>query len=282
MAWMDGGSGLSSTPLRPRARRAMRETVDIKLVVFDLAGTLIDHGSLAPVEAFVQAFRSGGIDLAAEEARAPMGLDKMAHIHALLATPAVVGRFRARHGRAPNDDDAHHLYECFVPHQLAAIERRASLVPGALAVLHELRERGIHIAVTTGYFREAAESVLASMRRQGFEPDAWASADDVAHARPAPWMLTLTMQRLNVFPPSAVVKVGDTPYDIEEGLNAGAWAIGVARTGSLIGLSEEAWMALPDDAQRAHLADARERLLRAGAHRVMDSVADLPTVLDLL
>src|SRR5690606_13088884 len=190
--------------------------------------------------------------------------------------------FQAVHGREAREDDVLALYERFIPHQLEAIARRATLIPGALETLRALRERGIEIATTTGYFRAAADRVRLAMHRQGFEADASICADDVAHARPAPWMLFAAMQALDVFPPAAVVKVGDTPYDIEEGLNAGAWAIGVARSGSLIGLAEEAWEALEEDDRRARLAEARERLLRAGAHRVIDAIADLPRVLDLL
>ena len=62
MVWMDSGPGtLRSTRRRPRVGR---DLVDIKLVVFDLAGTLIDHGSLAPLEAFVETFHGYGVELA--------------------------------------------------------------------------------------------------------------------------------------------------------------------------------------------------------------------------
>ena len=45
------------------------------------------------------------------------------------------------------------------------------------------------------------------------------------------------MRRLNVYPPSAVVNVGDTVVDIQEGKNAGAWSIGILTSSNLLGLT---------------------------------------------
>jgi phosphonoacetaldehyde hydrolase len=76
-----------------------------------------------------------------------------------------------------------------------------------------------------------------------------------------------------------VVKVGDTISDIEEGLNAGTWAIGVSQTGNMIGLTEEDWHALPQPERESLLLDARRKFIDAGAHYVIDTLADLDQVL---
>ena len=55
-----------------------------KLVIFDMAGTIIDHGCFAPISAFVRAFGSMGIEILVAEARGPMGLHKRDHIQTLL------------------------------------------------------------------------------------------------------------------------------------------------------------------------------------------------------
>jgi phosphonoacetaldehyde hydrolase len=79
---------------------------------------------------------------------------------------------------------------------------------------------------------------------------------------------------------SAMVKVGDTPSDIEEGLNAGMWTIGVTRTGNEVGLSEQEWNGLSPAAQAQALDRAAAKLRAAGAHYVVESVADCDSILD--
>ena len=61
----------------------------IKAVVFDWAGTMVDFGCRAPVEALVQAFAAEGVDLSAEDARREMGMAKRAHVAAILSHPAM-------------------------------------------------------------------------------------------------------------------------------------------------------------------------------------------------
>ena len=88
--------------------------------------------------------------------------------------------------------------------------------------------------------------------------------------------------RLQVEPLEAIVKIGDTPVDIEEGLRAGVWTIGVARTGNMIGLSAEDFAALAPAEQATRLENARTALSAAGAHEVIDAVADCEAALDAI
>jgi phosphonoacetaldehyde hydrolase len=248
----------------------------IRLVIFDWAGTTVDFGCCAPVTAFVRAFADAGVPLTVAEARGPMGLHKKDHIRALLQQPAIAHRWQQAHGRSWRADDLEELYQRFIPLQLETIDRESTLIPGLLSCLAFLRERQIRIGATTGYFREAAERVYQAARRQGFVPDHSVCADEVPAGRPLPWMVFRNMEALEIYPPAAVVKVGDTAPDMEEGRNAGVWTIGVIRTSSEVGLRQSELEALPAEEQRARLQAARIKLLDAGAHEIVDSVADLP------
>jgi phosphonoacetaldehyde hydrolase len=252
----------------------------IKLVIFDWAGTTIDHGCFAPVAAFVEAFARHGVAVSAAAARAPMGLHKKDHLRAMLRAPAVARRWREAHGRDGSEADVESLFRAFMPLQLDVIDHHSRLVPGLLPCVAELRRRGIKIGATTGYFKEAARRVYEAARRQGYTPDVCLCAEDVPAGRPAPWMVFRIMQELDVYPPSTVVKVGDTVPDVAEGLNAGAWSVGVTHTGSEVGCTEEEFAALPEAGRQERVAAARRMLLDAGAHHVLASVADLPALLD--
>ena len=59
-------------------------TPQLEAVIFDWAGTIVDFGSFAPTQIFVDAFAQAyGFELSLEEARRPMGLGKWQHIEAL-------------------------------------------------------------------------------------------------------------------------------------------------------------------------------------------------------
>ena len=92
---------------------------------------------------------------------------------------------------------------------------------------------------------------------QGYESDCAVTPDEVAAGRPFPWMIFTNAIRLQVEQFEAIVKIGDTVIDIEEGLRAGVWTIGVARTGNLIGLSAKDFDALARSEQATRLAHAR-------------------------
>jgi phosphonoacetaldehyde hydrolase len=251
----------------------------IKLVVFDWAGTAIDHGSFAPVVAFVQAFARQSVQVTPTEARGPMGLHKKDHIRALLQEPVVAQRWHQAQGRDWSEADVEILYREFIPLQLEVIDAHSGLIPGLLEAVAWLRERGIRVGATTGYFREAAERVYRSARRQGFVPDHCICAEEVPVGRPAPWMIYRIMEAVNVYPPAAVAKVGDTEPDIAEGRNAGVWSVGVVRTGNELGCTEAEWQAMPGAVRQERLEAARHTLMQAGAHAAVESVADLPDLI---
>jgi phosphonoacetaldehyde hydrolase len=251
----------------------------LKLVVFDWAGTTIDHGCFAPVAAFRSAFAAFGVFVSTDEARAPMGLSKRDHVQAILEAPAVARRWLEVHGRSPTKADGDAVYEDFVPRQLEVVTDHCRLVPGLIECVAALRKRGLKIGATTGYFCAASDRVRAVAEAQGYVPDVSLCPDDVAGGRPAPWMMFRIMEALGVCPPTAVVKVGDTVPDMEEGRNAGAWCVGVTRTGSFVGRTENEVAALAPAERQALLAAAGRQLLEAGAHVVIESVADLPGLL---
>ena len=105
-------------------------------------------------------------------------------------------------------------------------------------MVETFRKRNLKIGSTTGYTGEMMDLLLAEAAKRGYEPDSTVCATDVPAARPAPWMCLENAKRLGVYPMESVVKIGDTLPDVEEGLNAGMWTIGLAKTGNEIGLSE--------------------------------------------
>jgi phosphonoacetaldehyde hydrolase len=252
----------------------------LRAVVLDWAGTTVDFGCMAPVATFLQAFEDTGVPITAEEARAPMGMPKWQHIQAITRVDAVRRRWEEARGKVPDDGDVDSLYERFLPLQVRTVAQHSDVIPGVVETIAVLRERGLAIASTTGYPREVMEVVARVASQQGYEPDAIVCAGDTPAGRPGPFMALQALIQLSVSPVQAVVKIGDTVVDIEEGLNGGMWSVGVAVTGNEVGLSLSGFDALGADEQRALSEKATEVLLRAGAHYVVDSLSEVLPVLE--
>ena len=162
----------------------------------------------------------------------------------------------------------------------SAAAERSQLIPGVLETVREVRRRGMKIGTTTGYTRTIMGEVIPRAAAQGFCPDNVVCCDDVAKGRPTPLGMYRCFLDLAVWPAHAVVKVDDTAPGIAEGLAAGCWTVGVAASGNETGLSYDELQALSAGERDRRLLTARSGLRRAGAHFVIDSVADLIPVLD--
>ena len=254
----------------------------LRAVVLDWAGTTCDHGCLAPAATFVEAFAAAGVPITVEQARAPMGMAKWHHIKTITQMPAVAEAWERHCGHRPSDSDVDALYDRFLPLQIETVARYSELIPDVLDVVAAMRRRGLKIGTTTGYPREVMDVVIREASAQGYEPDSIVTADDTPSGRPGPFPAFKALIEMGVHPVEAVVKIGDTVVDIEEGLNGGMWAVGIAITGNEVGLSAADWAALPVSEQDRLRDRAVAKLRSAGAHFVIDSVADVLPVLDII
>jgi phosphonoacetaldehyde hydrolase len=252
----------------------------VQAVIFDWAGTVVDFGSQAPAAVFVEVFRRQGVEISMEHARGPMGMYKLDHIRELTRMPAIAERWQHAHGRAPTEADVETMYQAFIPLQIECIASHADLVPGCLETMAALRARGIKIGSNTGYNKEMMQILTAEAQQRGFQPDSVVCSNDVSIGRPAPWMSFENARQMDVYPMESIVKVDDTIPGIDEGLNAGSWTVGVVKTGNEIGLSLEEVEGLEPAEYQRRMAAGYHRLATAGAHYVIDGIADLMPCLD--
>lgn len=253
--------------------------LSVRAVIFDLAGTTVDFGSCAPVAALRGAFAQYGIDLSTTEARANMGLPKLDHIAATLRIPRVAEAWEGQHGLRPHADDVQRVFEVFVPLQLECIERHSDVIPGVLRTVETLRSHAIRIASTTGYTRQMVTPLLRLALAGGYSPDVTMTPDDVGAGRPAPFMIWQAAVALQVWPLRCIVKIGDTPVDVDEGRNAGVWSVGVAVTGNEMGLSRAEFDGLTEAERKQRTQAAMQSLSTANPHYVVESVANVPDLI---
>jgi len=244
------------------------------LVIFDWAGTMVDFGCEAPVQALLEAFAAEGVRIDEAAARRDMGKAKADHVQAILADPLIAAAWHQRHGRAPELKDIGVLMARLQPLMRRQAALAATLIPGARQTFELLRAAGIRVASSTGYTREMLEPVLAAAAAQGYTPEHVVCSGETPMGRPTPLMIYKACAELGIWPLSRVVKVDDAEVGIAEGKTAGAFTIGVA-SGNTLGLSRAALDALPASERQSRIEGARQKLLAAGADLAIASVADL-------
>src|ERR1700744_1982435 len=124
------------------------EWMKLQAAILDWAGTVVDHGSRAPMGAFVRAFAQFGVAVSIADARGPMGMAKWDHIRAVGQVPTVAAAWRAAHGRDFAEADVDAIFQVFEPMNVAAVRDHADIIPGALVAIETLRSRGLRIAGT--------------------------------------------------------------------------------------------------------------------------------------
>ncbi len=247
----------------------------VKAVILDWAGTVIDFGCMAPVEALIDVFAAEGIAITAAEARADMGRAKLDHLRAILAEPGVAARWLKAKGSASGEEDVAQLYAQLEPAMEAAATRAAQLIPGAAATVAELRKLGVRIGSGTGYTRQMMRGIEPAAAAQGYAPDVVICAGETPSGRPAPHMSWAAMIAMDVWPARACIKIDDAPVGIAEGRNAGCWTVGLSGSGNEVGLDLASYRALGDAERRAVLKQAEARLKAAGADYVIEDISEL-------
>jgi phosphonoacetaldehyde hydrolase len=248
----------------------------------DWAGTTVDFGCFAPVEAFMKAFEERNIRLSVEEIRRPMGKAKIEHIRCLLQTDTVRLQFVNRYQREWNDGDALEINKSFEQNLFLSLEDYATPIMGVVETVNVLREQGIKIGSTTGYTRKMMDIVQPIAEKQGYKTDSCVTPDGLPAGRPAPFMIFRNMINLNVQDLDHVVKVGDTIEDIREGLQAKVHVVGVIIGSNELGLSEDEISRISEKQLYEKMNSVRIRMTKAGAHYVINSITELPSVINCL
>lgn len=218
-------------------------TTPIELVVFDMAGTtVLDDGVVE--QAFERAAQRTGVaermpwDEALDYVRETMGqskIDVFTHLSggdvelAQLAT----SQFEAAYAEI-------------------VAESGVEPIAGAVELIGALRERGLKVALTTGFAPVTRDAILDGLGWRSLV-DVALSPVDAGRGRPAPDLVLTALLRTGACCVQAVAVVGDTASDVRSGRRAGAGLVAGVLTG----------------------AHDRATLEAAGADYVLDSVTGL-------
>jgi phosphonatase-like hydrolase len=219
----------------------------ITVACLDMAGTTVaDDGAV--LAAFTGALDALGVVGEAERGRmteyvvATMGESKITVFRALF----------------PGDEDRAQVANRAFEAAYARRIEQAKPIPGAVETLEELRERGVHVVLTTGFSRATADALLDHLGWRDLIDLSLTPEQVGGRGRPHPDLIIAAADRFAEGDAGRVAVAGDTVGDIRSGLAAGAPIVAGVLTG----------------------AHDRDRLAAAGATHLLGSVAQLPTLLD--
>lgn len=196
----------------------------ILLAVFDIAGTTVADDN-AVAAAFQKAFEQHGISIAEDEVKPLMGYKKTEAIRLMLN----------RYKQDDSTEKVNTIHDSFVNEMNDYYEYSPAVrpMPDAESVFMQLKEKGIRIALNTGFPRAIADTILSRLqwKERGLIDDCIAS-DEVAAGRPSPFMIRELMRRAQVTDAAQVAKIGDTEVDVAEGRQAGCSLVVAVTTGA--------------------------------------------------
>ena len=180
-----------------------------QLFVFDVAGTLVDLFSKAPLIAFHQAFSEFDLYPNEMQMKASMGKNKFEHIQDILKELDI-----------SDDHITDDIYKSLNRHIVDAAKHTNEPIEGVLEALEKLNEEGHKVAFTTGYNRTTANIALERLdNKLSFTPPLTTSSD--CPGRPTPHMIYRSMLLTKTNNVRDVWKIGDTIADCAAGHAAG-------------------------------------------------------------
>ncbi|MDB9517452.1 HAD hydrolase-like protein [Roseofilum reptotaenium CS-1145] len=204
----------------------MSSTPNVELVIFDMAGTTVKDNNEVQNCFFVAAEQTG-LQASGDRVNAMMGWSKKLVFQTLW-----------REQLGGDHPDYQQNVEVSYQRFKETLEHHYQTQPvepteGCLELFDWLKFEEIKIGLNTGFYREVTDIILRRLGwDKGLNQDYVGSEHSYIQVsvtpseiynnegRPAPYMIQKAMYKLGVKNPQTVIVVGDTPSDLEAGLNA--------------------------------------------------------------
>lgn len=182
------------------------QVMDIRTVLFDLDGTLIDTNELI-MESFKHTFEKFQLSFTEEEISTFNGPPLEETFHKV------------------NPGKVSEMIDTYREHNLLHHEQYVQVFPNVMETLEQLKERHIKLGIVTSKMKDSA---LVGIELTGLSQffEAIITWDDVVHPKPHPEPVIKALEALNGAAKSAIM-IGDNYHDIVAGKRAGVLTAGV-------------------------------------------------------
>jgi len=219
---------------------------DIKMLVFDMAGTTLNEKGIV-YETLYDTMKNFGLNIKKEDISKWHGANKYEVLNNYLTNDENVSKEikRCIKEQLYSNFD-HNLKERYFS------SSNIELIDKNLPELFDnIRMKNIKISLNTGYSKEIQDSIIKKLNMKEYIDD-YISSEEVKFGRPYPYMIYKIMERNNIKSVNNVIKFGDTQNDILEGVNANCTSVAV-----LSG------------------ADTKEKLIESSPTYILKSIMDI-------
>lgn len=205
--------------------------MNIKAILFDLDGTLVDSNDLH-VKTWEQAFRDAGHAIPAAVIHGQIGKGADMLVPALIpgADDDTAERLGERHG------------EIFKSRYLAKVRP----FPHARDLIARVHDRGQQVVLASSASKDELDHYLDLLDIRALVT-ASTSIDDVQRSKPAPDIFATALGKLGGIAAEEALVVGDTPYDIAAARDSGVATVAL-RSGGFADDALAGAIAIYDDA----------------------------------
>ncbi len=256
----------------------------IKLCILDLGGTIVDKYSLSPFISLKHAFKRKGINIPNKLIFQDMGKDKYDHIRIILDDKYVSRQWMQVHGNYPNVDSTMNVFDEFIKYQINEGISNIDILPETKNTINWLKENNIKTGITTGFSRPIMNAIKEKIIDDNIHIDEYVSSTCLGKpGRPNPHMMNSIINKFSISDKNSIIKIDDTCVGIEEGKNAGTLTIGVAKWSTnmkMTDYSQEKNMSKEEYVER--LKNSREELWKASPDYVIDSLEELPRIINMI
>ena len=246
-------------PIRNYTLSAVMNHNKIKLVNFELSGTIIDHGNNSLKNTLLKSFKNMNKNVSEQKIQDYIGLGIKDTIYKLL----------------PNEDKhlSPSIYDCYLYYQKDNIHQYIKLID--YNIFSFLKSLNIKVGITTNYPREITDIILRELQKYGIKVDTSSCSDEVREGKE---MILRNMKKTGTYFHKNVLSVDNTYWGILNAKKNNVNTIATVNTSVYVGLNDIDLLLLKKnnkDMYNQTLKNAENRLLQANPDHIIPNVSYL-------
>jgi len=253
----------------------------IKSCIFGLGGTIVDKYALTTFLSLRKVFETVEIHISQNLLSKNIELSANSRIISIISEKDILDRWLEKYDNYPDEYDIRSLISLYHSIHTGYCKNLITILPETKKCIEYLREQDILIGCTTNYSRTNMNLIKQRLDNNNIIIDNYVSAN--INQKPYPYMIHKNMKDFMIYNPRNIIKISNSVSGIQEGNKAGCWNVGVARWSihmNIYGISEA--YSLPSQELQSNLDNSRNTLEKAGADFVINTLDELPTIIEHL